>query len=69
MTLTNIQRIFREKPNTKFKDKYGGATFTVKELNDGFLRPSMAITKDPESKEWKELDDFFERYEKVGWGI
>lgn len=64
MSENNITRIFKEKPETLFKDKYGGASFTVKELNEGFLKPTMMLSKDPNSPEMKELQEFFERYEK-----
>ena len=65
MSETNIKRIFKEKEDTLFKDKYGGASFTVKELNEGFLRPTMQMSPDPTSPEMIEIEKFFERYVKA----
>ena len=64
MSESNIKRIFKEKFETKFKDKYGGASFTVEELNEMWLKPAIQHDTDPESNEMKEIEVFLERYEK-----
>ena len=65
MTETNIFRIFKEKEDTLFNDKYGGVQMTAKEINEVWLRPTMQLNPDPESKEMKEIETFLERYIKV----
>ena len=60
-TKGNLARVFREKPETKFKDKYTNQIFTVAELNDGFLKPTIHLGM----KEVEELQEWFERFEKV----
>lgn len=64
MSETNIKRIFKEKPDTMFKDIHGGASFTVNELNEMWLKPTMQMSPDPNSKEMKEIEIFLGRYEK-----
>ena len=64
MTESNLKRIFKEKPDTKFKDIHGGASFTVEELNEMWLKPTMQLSKDPDSDEMKEIEVFLGRYKK-----
>lgn len=59
--MTNVVRIFREKEDTKFKDKYTEQIYTVKELNEGFLKPTIGMT--PEALD--DFEDWLERFEKV----
>lgn len=60
-TKGNLVRVFREKPETKFKDKYTNQIFTVAELNEGFLKPTIHLGMEA----MVELQDWFERFEKV----
>jgi len=59
--MNHLPRIFREKLDVKWKDKYTGAIYTGEELNDGFLKPTIAFGMD----EVIELGEWFERFEKV----
>jgi len=61
--MTNLSKIFGCKENVKFKDKYTGVIYTVAELNDGFLKPTLALPNPV--KEMEELDKWAERFEKV----
>jgi len=66
MAESNIKRIFKEKEDTLFKDIFGGASFTVKELNEAFLKPTILMHPDnPESIEMRDLEQWLERFEKA----
>ena len=64
MTESHIKRIFKEKPDTLFRDKHGGASFTVNELNEMGLKPTIKMSKEPGRAEKKENEIFLGRYEK-----
>jgi hypothetical protein len=59
--MSNMLRIFSEKLDTKFKDKYTEAIFTVSELNEVFLKPTIQLGVE----EVKKLDPWLERFVKV----
>ena len=56
-----MTRIFSEKLDVKWKDKYTGQIFTGKELNEGVLKPTMALGV----HEVEKLIPWFERFEKI----
>jgi len=59
--MNHLPRIFGEKLDVKWKDKYTDTIYTGKELNDGFLKPTIVLG----INEVKELGEWFERFEKV----
>ena len=61
--MTNLSKIFGCKENVKFKDKYSGAIFTVAELNEAFLKPTLHLPNP--IKEMEDLEKWAERFEKV----
>lgn len=61
MSENHLARVMREKPSTRFKDKYTGQIFTVNELNIGFLKPTIVLGIEAV----QELTEWFERFEKI----
>ncbi|HEC63971.1 MAG TPA: hypothetical protein ENI23_01610 [bacterium] len=59
--MNHLPRVFGEKLDVRWKDKYTGATYTGEELNKGFLKPTIALG----AEEVKKLGEWFERFEKV----
>ena len=63
--MKELTRIFGCKGDTKFRDEFG-TTFTVDELNEAFLKPTMLLHPDnPESDEMVDLIKWLARFEKV----
>ena len=58
--MNHLTRIFSEKPDTKFKDKYTDQIYTVEELNIAFLKPTIALGVEAV----EELIPWLERFEK-----
>lgn len=63
MSENHLARVMREKPTTKFKDKYTEQIYTVDKLNTMFLHPTIHLPNAIE--EVKKLSEWFERFEKV----
>jgi len=63
MTENHMARVMGHKPDTKFKDKYTGAIFTVTELNEGFVKPTMFLPNGP--AELEKLIPWFERWQLI----
>lgn len=60
-TENHLRRIFKEKPDTMFVDKYTRRVFTVDELCKKFLIPAIETDYEDLAK----YVDWFSRYEKV----